>query len=51
VGLEYLFTRRDSNFNAFDFDEHLVTGRVTLQFWPASRLDQPPGLAHTVGAL
>jgi putative beta-barrel porin BBP2 len=32
VGLEYLFTRRDSNFNTFDFFEHLVTGRVTLQF-------------------
>jgi hypothetical protein len=32
VGLEYLFTRRDSNFNAFDFNEHQVTGRVTLQF-------------------
>jgi hypothetical protein len=32
VGLEYLFTRRDSNFNTFDFVENQVSGRVTLQF-------------------
>jgi Putative beta-barrel porin 2 len=32
VGLEYLFTRRDSNFNTFDFVENQVIGRVTLQF-------------------
>ena len=32
VGFEYLLTRRSSNFDAFDFVDNKITGRVTLQF-------------------
>lgn len=32
VGADYSFTGRDSNFNEFDFDNHTVAARVTLQF-------------------
>jgi hypothetical protein len=32
VGLEYLFTGRDSNFQTFDFADHRVAVKATLQF-------------------
>jgi hypothetical protein len=32
VGLEYLFTGRDSNFQLFDFADHRVAVKATLQF-------------------
>jgi hypothetical protein len=32
VGLEYLWTTRESNFDPFEFKENRVIGRVTLQF-------------------
>jgi opacity protein-like surface antigen len=32
VGLEYLYLGRSSNFNDFDFDDHKVSAKVTLQF-------------------
>jgi hypothetical protein len=32
VGLEYLWTSRESNFDPFEFKENRVMGRVTLQF-------------------
>jgi hypothetical protein len=32
VGLEYLRTRRDSNFSSFNFVDEHISGRVTVQF-------------------
>ncbi len=32
VGLEYLFTGRDSNFQSFDFSDHRVGVKATVQF-------------------